>query len=289
MESTRTPLPDFEQHPASEDKEMSFLDHLEELRWHLVRAVSAILVFAIGAFIMKGVVFDGIVLAPHRLDFWTYQKLCQLSAQLNLGEALCIKEIGFRLSNIQMSGQFVQHIIVSVAFGIILGFPYLVWELWRFLRPALLPHERKYASGIVFFTSVLFLIGVAFGYFLLGPMSIQFLGNYSISSEVTNEITISSYISTLTTIIFACGIIFELPVAVFFLTKVGLITPESMRTYRKHAILVILMLTAVLTPPDVTSQILLTIPFYGLYEASIYISVMVYKKKVAAEEAAGLR
>jgi len=261
-----------------EDQEMSFLDHLETLRWHLVRSIGVILGFTILAFINKTVVFDLIVLGPSRLDFWTYEQLCNLSHFLVLGNNLCFEEMGFKLSNIHMAGQFTQHIFVSVAFGIILGFPYLVYELWRFLKPALDRSERKYARGMIFFSSLLFFLGVLFGYYLLTPMSVQFLGSYRVSDTVQNAITLRSYVSTVASVTFAAAIIFEMPVVVYFLSKMGLITPRDMRYYRKHALIVVLLIAAVLTPPDVTSQLLLCLPFLILYEISISLSAIVSKK-----------
>ncbi len=261
-----------------DDQEMSFLDHLETLRWHLVRSIGVILGLTILAFINKSLVFDLIVLGPSRLDFWTYEQLCNLSHFLFLGNNLCFEEMGFKLSNIHMAGQFTQHIFVSVAFGIILGFPYLVYELWRFLKPALDRSERKYARGMIFFTSLLFFLGVLFGYYLLTPMSVQFLGSYRVSDTVQNAITLRSYVSTVASVTFAAAIIFEMPVVVYFLSKMGLITPQDMRYYRKHALIVVLLIAAVLTPPDVTSQILLCLPFLILYEISISISAIVSKK-----------
>lgn len=266
------------QDKGTPDGEMTFLDHLETLRWHLIRSVFVIMGLAIVAFLNKTLVFDGIVLAPSSTDFWTYQSLCTLSDKLYLGDNLCIKNMGFELSNIHMAGQFTQHIFVSLAMGIIAGFPYLVFELWRFIKPALSKAETKYALSLIFFSSLLFFMGVAFGYYLLSPMSIRFLGTYQVSETITNVITIRSYISTLASVTFAAAFIFEIPVLVYFLSKMGLISPEDMRQYRKHAFVIVLAISAVLTPPDVTSQILLCIPFFLLYEVSIKICRMVTRR-----------
>lgn len=261
----------------NQEGEMTFLDHLETLRWHLIRSFLVILGLAIIAFLNKSIVFDGIVLAPSSTDFWTYRTLCILSDKLYLGDNLCIKSMGFELSNIHMAGQFTQHIFVSLAMGIIAGFPYLVFELWRFIKPALNKAETKYALALIFFTSLLFFLGVAFGYYLLSPMSIRFLGTYQVSESITNVITIRSYIATLASVTFAAAIIFEIPILVYFLSKMGLVTPDVMRQYRKHAFVSVLAIAAVLTPPDMTSQILLCIPFFLLYEGSIKICRMVTK------------
>lgn len=259
--------------------EMTFLDHLEELRWHLLRSIVVIIIFTIIAFLNKSFVFDGIILAPTELDFWTYVQLCSISNKLLLGDAFCIKSIGFELINIHMAGQFVQHIIVSLAAGIVISFPYVFWEIWRFIKPALTRTEKTYARGMVFYCSFLFLAGVLFGYYFLTPMAVQFLGNYRISELIANQITLSSYISVVTMVTFAAALIFELPVVVYFLSKIGLVTPVLMRSYRKHAFLIFLILAAIITPPDVTSQILLMVPFLGLYEISIWISAYVSKKQ----------
>ena len=264
---------------SNQDKEMSFLDHLEIFRWHLIRSAIAVLFFAIIAFIFKDIVFDVILLGPKDPNFPTYKALCAISQYLGLEDALCLKESPFTLMNITMSGQFSSHVTTSIFAGFVVAFPYVFWEFWRFIRPALHVNESTMARGIVFFSSVLFLLGVLFGYYVIAPLSVNFLGSYQVSSTVANQITLSSFISTVTTVSFANGIIFELPILVYFLTKIGLLTPEFMRVYRKHAIVVILILAAVITPPDVTSQILVSLPLIVLYEISIKISARVIKNQ----------
>lgn len=256
------------------EKEMSFLDHLEEFRWHLIRGLIAVSLLTIVAFLNKYYVFDVIILGPSKLNFWSYRELCSISNRLNFGDNLCIKSLGFSLTNIQMSGQFVEHLFVSFMTGLILGFPYLCYELWRFVKPALTRGEKWYARSMVFFSSLLFFVGILFGYFVLSPISINFLGSYRVSKTIENSITLSSYISTVSSVTFGTALVFELPMVVFFLTKMGLVTPSDMRKYRKHALIVILFVSAILTPPDVTSQILLGIPFFLLYELSIIVSVI---------------
>ncbi len=265
----------------SEEKnkaEMSFLDHLEVLRWHLVRSSAVVLVLTVVAFVFKDILFDDIILAQKSSKFWTYQLFCKFSHLIGRGDALCMEEIKFSLINITMSGQFSIHIVTSIIAGVVMGFPYILFEIWRFIRPALQNKEKKHAAALVFSGSILFMIGILFGYFFVSPLSVQFLGNYQVSEIVTNQITINSFISTVTTITLACGLVFELPLIVFFLSKTGLLTPEFMKKYRKHAIVVTLILSAVITPPDVSSQVLLTIPLLILYEFSIYISKLVVKK-----------
>ena len=256
----------------NQDKEMSFLDHLEIFRWHLIRSAIAVLFFTIIAFIFKHIVFDVILLGPKDPDFLTYKVLCWISQILGLEDAFCIMESPFILMNISMSGQFSTHVTTSVLAGFIAAFPYIFWEIWRFISPALPANETVIARGIVFFSSILFFLGLLFGYYVIAPLSVNFLGSYQVSSTVANQISLTSFISTVTTVSFANGIIFELPVLVYFLTKIGFLTPEFMRAYRKHAIVVILILAAIITPPDVTSQILVLLPLVLLYEISIKIS-----------------
>lgn len=255
-----------------EQGEMSFLEHLEVLRWHLVRSVSAIVVLALVAFLFKGFVFDTILLGPKNPDFITYRLMCEASEKFGLSDLLCIGQLNFQLINISMAGQFTTHIFVSLITGLVLAFPYVVFELWRFIRPGLYSHERKYANGMVFYTSALFVMGVLFGYYIIAPLSVNFLGNYQVSELVNNQIDLNSYFTTLATLVLATGLVFELPILVYFLTKIGLVTPEWLRVYRKHSVVAILILAAVITPPDVASQILVFLPLMVLYEVSIYVS-----------------
>lgn len=258
--------------------EMSFLDHLEELRWRLIRSAGAILFFAIIAFVSKRILFDVILFGPKNPNFPTYRFLCKMSHMLGLDDSLCLSEMPFTLQNIAMSGQFATHIVTSVVAGLVLAFPYVIWELWRFLKPGLRKPERDAARGMVFYSSVLFLSGVLFGYFILSPLSVQFLGGYKISDSVDNQIHLNSFISTVTTVSLAAGIIFQLPILIYFLTRMGIVTPQILRAYRKHAIVGVLILSAIITPPDITSQILVSIPVMLLYELSIIIAKRVVKK-----------
>lgn len=264
-----------------EDDGMSFLDHLEQLRWHLIRSLAAIMIFAIAAFIAKDLVFHTLLLGPSRVDFITYQWLCQLSQLLD-SPALCIEKLPFIIQSRKMTGQFSMHITSSFVLGIICAFPYAFWEIWRFVKPGLYPRERKAARGATFFVSLLFLTGVAFGYLIVTPISVNFLANYQLDPSILNEFDIISYISTVITLILACGILFQLPIVVFFLTKAGIVTPAFLRTYRRHAIVVILILGAMLTPPDPFSQLLIAIPLFGLYQVSILISQRVLKREEKA-------
>ncbi|OWY25700.1 twin-arginine translocase subunit TatC [Sphingobacteriales bacterium UPWRP_1] len=269
--------------PKSKD-DLTFIEHLEELRWHLIRAIVAICIISVAAFILPGVLFDTIIFGPKNDNFLTYRAFCKLSDWLHLGGSLCIKPPKFDVINLEMSGQFVAHIKISFIAGLVVAFPYLFWEIWRFVRPGLYETEVKAMRGVVFVSSVLFLIGILFGYFIITPFSVNFLVAYSVSNSVGNYIAFSSYVDTLVSIVLASGIMFELPLLVFFLSKMGLLTPEDMRQYRRHAFVIILFVAAIITPPDVFSQVLVTIPVYLLYEFSVLVSARV-ARQLAKEEA----
>ncbi len=262
--------------------EMSFLEHLEVLRWHLVRAVASIFVFGIVAFIAKSFIFDTVLLGPKKTDFWTYRMLCRASEKFGLSDLLCITDIPFELINISMSGQFTTHIVVSIIVGLIVSFPYIIFEIWRFVKPGLHKNEQKYATGMVFYTSILFLMGVLFGYYIISPLSVNFLGGYRVSDLVTNQIDLNSYFSTIATLVLASGLVFELPMFMYFLTKIGVVTPDSLRQYRRHAVVGVLLLAALITPPDVSSQVLVFFPLMLLYEVSIWVSALVLRNEQKA-------
>lgn len=261
-----------------DEKEMSFLDHLEELRWHIIRSLIAIVVIAIAAFAMKDFVIGTVILGPSRTDFWTYQKLCQL-ADLIGTPALCIDTLTFELVSHKLSSQFMTHVSVSFVVGLVLGFPYLFWEIWRFIKPGLRPQERKASRGATFSVSVLFMMGVLFGYFMIAPISVRFFSTYQVDPSLQNLFDLSSYINTVTLIVFGCGILFQLPVIVYFLTKAGIVSSALMKAYRKHSIIVILILGAIVTPPDPFSQILIALPLMMLYQFSIVIAKRIEKRE----------
>jgi sec-independent protein translocase protein TatC len=264
----------------TEGKEMSFLQHLEELRWHLVRSVLAISAIAVVAFLNKEFLFDGVLLAPKNPSFPTYRWLCSISHAFNMGDALCVNSIDFSLISTDLSAQFTTHMWVAFVAGLIIASPYVLWEAWRFIKPALYEKERNYARGIVFYTSSLFIIGVLFGYYVITPMSVNFLGTYQVSTAVKNTITLDSFISTVTTLTLLTGLVFELPIVIYFLSKIGLMSPTFMRTYRRHAVVVILILAAFITPTsDATTMMLVAVPLYALYEVSIIVSARVVKKR----------
>jgi len=261
-----------------EPREMSFWEHLEELRWHIIRSVIAIILLGIIAFLNREIIFDEIILAPKDSDFITNRLLCQLSQYLGIA-ALCLDNLALSVVNLKMSGQFLTHMYISIVAGIIIGFPYLLWEIWRFIKPALKSTEKKYSGGAVVVCSLLFLVGVMFSYFLIVPLTLHFLGTYQVSEFVQNTIGLSSYISTVVSVSFAVGLVFELPVFVYFLTKVGIITPAFMKKNRKYMLVIILVLSAIITPPDIFSQVMVCIPLMILYEFSIWISKKVYLKR----------
>ena len=252
--------------------EMSFLDHLEELRWHLIRSCLAILIFASIAFVAKDFIFDTIIFGPKKIDFSTYKFFCQLSKSFGQGDSFCITEMPFRIQSRTVAGQFSAHLWTSILAGFIFAFPYVIFEFWRFVSPGLHENERKNTRGFIFISSLLFFTGVIFGYFIVTPLSINFLGNYTVSSEVFNDFDLSSYIGLLRASVLASGLMFELPIIIYFLTKVGLVTPKFLSKNRKFALVIVLSLSAVITPPDIVSQIIVSIPLLILYEVSIFIS-----------------
>lgn len=259
--------------------EMSFLDHLEDLRWHLIRATMSIVIVGIGAFLAKEFIFDIIIFGPKQPDFITYRILCDIAQYVGLQDSFCFEELPFRIQSRTVAGQFSAHIWTSITAGFIVAFPYVIYEFWKFISPGLMENERKTARGFIFVSSILFFIGVLFGYYVVTPLSINFLGSYTVSSEVSNEFDIGSYISLVRSSVVASGLIFELPIIIYLLTKIGLVTPDILRKYRKMSLVVVLIISAVITPPDVVSQIIVAIPILILYEISIYISKFVVKNQ----------
>lgn len=263
---------------SEQQNEMSFLDHLEVLRWTLVRSSVAVLGFGIIAFTMRHFIFDIILLAPKDPSFFTYRFLCHISKLLGT-EGLCIDEIPFIVQSRTMAGQFSAHIWTSIFFGFILAFPYIIWEVWKFLKPALYEKEKKSAKSFIIVSSLLFFLGILFGYYVITPLSVNFLGSYRVSEEVKNNTDLSSYIGLLKSSCLAAGFIFELPIIIYFLTKMGLVTPEFLKKYRKYALVLVLILAAIITPPDIISQVIVAIPMIILYQVSIHISRIIIKKQ----------
>ncbi len=264
---------------TTDPNEMSFLDHLEELRWHLIRSVSAVVIVGSIAFLMREFIFDTVLFGPKKMDFPTYRLFCNIATYFGYDSDFCADELPFTIQSRLMSGQFSAHIWTSIWAGFIVGFPYVLYEMWKFISPGLYEKERRNSRGFIVVASLLFFMGALFGYYVVAPLSINFLGTYQVSAEVTNEFDLSSYVASVRTSVIACGLIFELPIIVYFLTKVGLVTPEILKKYRKISLVVVLILSAVITPPDVTSQIVVAIPILILYQVSIFISRQVLKKE----------
>jgi sec-independent protein translocase protein TatC len=264
--------------------EMSFLDHLEELRWLLVRSTIAILIMATVAFFVSDYIFNEIIFGPTKADFITYRFFCDLSNQLGLSDSICVTEMPFIIQNTDMEGQVNILIWTCITAGFILGFPYILWELWKFISPALYEKEKKHAKLFIFIASVLFFLGVLFGYFIIVPMSVNFFATFTISTVIKNEFNVDSYIGLIKTSVIACGLFFELPIIIYFLTKLGLVTADFLRKYRKYAVVIVLIVAAIVTPPDVVSQIIVSIPMLIIYEASILISAVVIKNKTKQDE-----
>jgi len=268
---------------------MTFVDHLEALRWHIMRSVIAIMVAAIVIFLNIDWVFDNVVMGPVRNNFVSYRMLCNLSHSLHIGDALCMPPIppGYKLLGTTVSGPFMSAIQIGIVGGLIAAFPFIFWEFWKFVKPALSPKELKYSRNAIFFVSVFFFLGASFGYFVLGPFTFNFLANFNLGKSGMFEYkpSLSDYIDNLVNIILGCGIAFELPILSFVLTKIGIVTPTFLTTYRKYAYVAILMVAAIITPsPDWTSQMIVFLPLIFLYELSVIVSKRVYKQAQKEED-----
>jgi sec-independent protein translocase protein TatC len=264
--------------------EMSFLDHLEELRWHLIRAVAAVMIVATCAFIFSRFIFESIIFAPLKMSFPTYAFLCSTGNFFGIDTTFCADEMPMIIQNRTMAGQFQADIWTAILAGFVISFPYVIYQLWKFISPGLHENERKHSRGFIIISSLLFFTGVLFGYYIVTPLSINFLANYSVSIVVDNQIDISSYMALVRNSALASGLVFELPIIVYFLTKIGLVTPEILIKYRKYALVIVLILSAIITPPDVVSQVIVAIPILILYQISIYISKIVIKNQKRKEK-----
>ena len=261
------------------EKEMSFLDHLEELRWHLIRSVLAIVILASIAFLAKDFIFNVLIFGPKQADFPTYKILCKIAQFIGFKDSFCFTELPFRIQSRTMGGQFSAHIWTSITAGFIVAFPYILLEIWKFISPGLRLKERSSTKGFIFIASLLFFIGVLFGYYVVTPLSINFLGTYQVSGQVHNDFDLSSYISLVRASVIASGLIFELPILIYILTKVGVVTPDMLKKYRKISLVVVLIISAIITPPDIASQVIVSVPIIILYEIRIFISKVVIIKK----------
>lgn len=274
---------DQEHNDEKDGTEMSFFDHLEELRWHIIRSVASIFIFTIAAWIFRNEIFGIIIMGPTRVDFLTNQVLCRVAEMTGM-TSLCMQQADFILQSREVSGQFMMALTQSIIVGLLFAFPYAFFEIWRFIKPGLKSKELKAARGAVFWVSLLFFMGVSFGYFVVAPMAINFLANFKLDPSIQNQFDINDYISLLSMLTLACGLTFQLPMIAYVLSQVGILTPSFMREYRKHALIVILVLAALITPsPDMISQMLVALPLFGLYEISILVSGRVLKRKMREE------
>lgn len=244
---------------------MSFLEHLEELRWRLVRASIAVLAIGIVIWFYQEWIMNHVFMSMKKKDFFSFRMMCEWFGT-------CVEDIPVQLQSMTVSGQFGYALMMSFMGGLVLGFPFIFYQIWAFLKPGLKFQEKKMARGIVFYVSVLFFLGILFGYFVVAPLSIQFFGSYQISSEIRNDFTISSYMSMILSTVFYSGLFFLLPVIIYLMTKIGLLSPGFLIKYRKHSIVAILILSAIITPPDIISQVIVSIPIFFLYEIGIVIS-----------------
>ena len=269
----------------SSDNEMTFFEHIEALRPHLVRGVMALIVVMIAAFIGKKFIIDTILMGPQSPDFPTNRWLCDFSYAVFGDNRVCINQMKFNMVNTALAGQFNLHMQVALATAIAVAVPYLLWEIWRFVVPALTEHERRKSRMFVLYVSLCFFAGLCFGYFLIAPLSVSFFAGYQASPEITNMIDVRSYLSTVLSVSIACAVGFQLPLRVYFLARLGLITASFRRRYRRHALILLCIISAIITPPDIFSLLLVVIPLYGLYECSILLAGRVERQK-AREEAA---
>lgn len=254
----------------SEDKQMSFLDHLEELRWRLVKISISILVVAILLFTYQEWIMNFFFISMKDPDFITFRLMCSWFG-------VCIEEIPVGFQSTTMSGQFSYALMMSILGGIVISFPFIFYQIWAFVKPGLKQNEKSIASGIVFYVSLLFFMGILFGYFVIAPLTVQFFGSYQISGSIENKFTISSYLSTILSTVFYTGLLFLLPVVAYIFTKLGIVNAAFLKKFRKHSIVGVLILAAAITPPDVISQIIVAIPIILLYEISILIAARVEK------------
>jgi len=264
---------------ANDANDMSFIDHLEDLRWTLFRSVVSIGIFAIIAFLNKSFVFEKVLFGPTKPEFPTFKFLCKIGEKMNF-DLICIDTINYKVVNLELAGQFMTHITTSVAIGFIFAFPYLVWEVWKFVKPALHETEKNSSRTVILASALLFFIGVLFGYFVLVPFGINFLSTYSISAEIQNTFSLSNYISFISMFVLMSGIMFELPVVTFLLAKIGIVDDHMMREHRKHAVVSIFVISAIITPADIGTMIVVAIPLWILYEISIKVAGVVTRKRL---------
>lgn len=256
-----------------EEKNMSFLQHLEELRWRLVRCAVVIIGLAVFLWWNQEWIMNNIFLSMSKPEFFTFKFFCE---NLNF---MCVEEIPIKMQSTTMSGQFSYALWMSFLGGVVIGFPFIFYQLWSFVKPGLKTNEKQMVKGIVLYVSLLFFIGILFGYFIVAPMSVQFFGTYQITKTIDNNININNYMSTILSTVFYSGLFFLLPVVAYLFAKLGLITADFLKKYRKHAIVAVLILAAIITPPDMISQIIVSIPILVLYEIGILVVRRVEKSR----------
>ena len=257
---------------------MSFFEHIAELRKHILRAVLAIAVIGVVAFLNKDFIFNTLIFGPRDVNFPTYRVLCSASHAVGLGDKMCFTPPAFNIITRQLGEVLMQHLYVSFWLGVIGAFPFIFWEFWKFVSPGLYEKERKAVRGVVAICSLLFLTGVLFGYFVIAPFSISFLAGYTLEGLEVSP-TLDSYVTYMTMFTLPTGLIFEMPIVAYFLAKIGIVGAAFLRSYRRHAIVVILIVAAVITPPDVVSQTLVAIPLFVLYEVSIMVVAGVQRRR----------
>lgn len=263
---------------TKEKGEMSFFEHIEELRKHILRSAAAIVVVGVVCFLNKDFIFNTLIFGPRNPDFLSYRFLCNASHWMGLGDKMCVQPVKFQVITRQLGEVLMQHLYVSFWLGVIVAFPFIFWEFWKFVRPGLHEEEQKTVRGVVGVCSALFLLGVGFGYYVIAPFSINFLAGYTVEGTDVSP-TLDSYVTYMTMFTIPTGLIFEMPVVIYFLAKIGLVGPAFLRTYRRHAIVVILIIAAIITPPDVVSQTIVSIPLFILYEVSILVAARVQKRR----------
>jgi sec-independent protein translocase protein TatC len=267
------------------EAEMSFFEHLEALRWHLIRSAIAILIFTCLAAYFNGFLIDTVVMGPFHVDFWTYKMFCKVGTALHM-DGWCLTKMNASLINTEVAGQFNLLMNSCIMTGVTLGIPYLLYEVWRFVKPALHEKEKKAASGFVFYASFLFIAGVLFGYYIITPLSIRFLAGLTVSTTIANTFNVDSYLSTVATLTLGSGIVFELPILIYLLSSMGILNAPFMRRTRRYAIIIILIIAAIITPtPDAITMSVVAVPLLLLYEVGIMVAGRVEKRKLKREQA----
>lgn len=269
--------------PRKDANEMTFFEHIEVLRWHIIRAAASVLVVSLVVFFSKSFVFQHVILGPTRPDFPTYRFFCGISPEF------CFYPQNLQIITRDIQEQFISHIKVSLWLGVMVAFPYIFYEFWKFIKPGLYRNEINAARGIVFICSFLFLTGAAFGYFVISPIAITFLSTYSVSPDIANTTTLAALVNNMTMFTLPVGLVFEMPVIMYFLAKIGLVSSAFLSKYRRHAIVIIIVLAAVITPPDAISQMMVAIPLYTLYEVSIVVTRRIDRERAEKQKAEELK